>query len=123
MLNHKFTPFLLTTKGEILKTLCEVLHIGKNKQKKLTIYKKESNLSWNYQFNQKSWEKKEKPLLSQREREIILLYIQGFDTAEVADICCVSTHTIKYHRKKMYNRFGCSNLAKLINYVVSQHVL
>ena len=52
-------------------------------------------------------------LFSEREIEILKLVLAGKKTAEIADLLCVSTHTISVHRKNILRKSGCSSFFEI----------
>jgi DNA-binding NarL/FixJ family response regulator len=57
------------------------------------------------------------PLLTSREREILLLLAKGFTSKEIADYLYVSKETIDKHRKNMLHKHNCKNSIELLNYI------
>ncbi len=54
-----------------------------------------------------------KELLSKREKEVLKLVLAGNSSPEIADILCISVHTVNSHRKNIFSKSGCSSLAEL----------
>jgi RNA polymerase sigma factor (sigma-70 family) len=60
--------------------------------------------------------------LSQREREILQLVVEGKSSAEIADILSLSPKTIETYRSRLMTKLGVSNLTSLIKFAI-QHGL
>ncbi|WP_163408067.1 LuxR C-terminal-related transcriptional regulator [Flavobacterium ajazii] len=57
------------------------------------------------------------PRLTQREKEILQLLIQGKSTQEISEILFLSFLTVQTHRRNMLNKFQLKNAVELINFV------
>lgn len=58
--------------------------------------------------------------LTNREREIINLLIEGFTKREVGDRLFISEFTVKTHIQNIYAKLGVSNRVELTNYIKDQ---
>jgi DNA-binding NarL/FixJ family response regulator len=58
-------------------------------------------------------------VLSKREREIVRLIAQGYNSEQVGEKLFLSRHTIDTHRRKILEKTGCKNSAELIKYAVN----
>ncbi|MBL7772482.1 MAG: response regulator transcription factor [Chitinophagaceae bacterium] len=54
------------------------------------------------------------PIITTREKEILLLISQGFTNKEIADQLYVSVNTVDSHRKNLLTKFNVQNSASLI---------
>jgi len=52
--------------------------------------------------------------LTAREMEILLLLTKDKDTKEIADLLCISEHTVKTHRKHIHAKLGTKNALQLM---------
>ena len=57
-------------------------------------------------------------LLSQREREMVMLVMQGLTNREIARQANISVHTVKNYLLRIYDKLGVSSRAELIIYTV-----
>jgi two-component system nitrate/nitrite response regulator NarL len=57
---------------------------------------------------------KDAPLLTRREKEILLLIADGLTNNEIATKLFLSTHTVDSHRKNLFIKFDVNNAALLI---------
>ncbi|MDX5326796.1 MAG: response regulator transcription factor [Bacteroidota bacterium] len=64
--------------------------------------------------------KRNKPLLSKREVEVLSLVGQGLTMNEIADRLCLSAFTIETHKKNILLKLGLKNTAALIRYAVER---
>jgi len=57
----------------------------------------------------------EDQLLSRREREIVKAIEQGLSYKEIADLCCISPHTVHTHIKNIYDKLqACDRQTAII---------
>lgn len=56
--------------------------------------------------------------LTRREKEILGLIASGMTNPEIADQLCLSTDTIKTHRKNMMRKLDVNNTAGLVKYAL-----
>lgn len=54
--------------------------------------------------------------LTQRERQILQLIYEGYNTQEISEKLCKSKNTIESHRRNMFLKCGVKNIASLIKY-------
>jgi DNA-binding NarL/FixJ family response regulator len=59
-------------------------------------------------------------LLSQREKEIMMLVCKGKNDKKIADELSLSTRTVEWHRKNIFHKTNTQNVAELINMAVSK---
>lgn len=60
--------------------------------------------------------------LTEREKEIIRLLTQGKSNTEIGECLFLSFHTIKTHRKNIYNKLGVSSLIELVEIAQKMHI-
>lgn len=87
----------------------------------------EKHYDMNYLINRKNKNVKEKqylydqdnaPLLTDREKEVLQLIVEGHTTNKIAENLFLSEHTINSHRKKIAFKLDAKNLAELITKAV-----
>jgi len=61
--------------------------------------------------------------LSMREIEIIQMVAAGETNKQIAEILCLSTHTVMTHRKNIMNKLGINNTAGLVLYAVKENLI
>jgi len=59
------------------------------------------------------------PLLTKREEQIVQLLTEGLPSTEIAAKLGVTTHTVKNHLFRIYEKLGVSNRSELILYALS----
>ena len=61
--------------------------------------------------------------LTPREKEIIKHIVCGRSTPEMAELLFISQHTIKTHRKNIFRKTNCKNIAELVNFAIVHGVI
>lgn len=59
--------------------------------------------------------KNDSPGLTKRELQIIDLLKQGYSSKQISEMLHLSFHTVRTHRRNIFNKLGCSNIVDLIN--------
>lgn len=62
----------------------------------------------------------EKPLLTKREQEIVKLIVEGCSTENIAEKLCISTNTVKTHRKNILAKTDANSPISLAMAAISQ---
>lgn len=60
------------------------------------------------------WDKKTMPSLTDGEKSVLTLSIQGFTMSEIADRICLSPDTIKKYRQRIFEKLGVRNISEAI---------
>ncbi len=63
------------------------------------------------------------PLVTRREREVLLLIADGLTSHDIAERLFLSALTIETHRRNLLTKFGVSNTASLIRLAAQQQLL
>lgn len=123
LINHKLTPLFLTESGDIWKAIC-IVSLSNNKETgNICIYKQNESRFLHYDLNKKHWTTEEQIHLSEREREILLISMQGYTINEVADKLFVSPPTIKFHRKNLFEKLQVSNIAEALAFATNNKLI
>ena len=54
------------------------------------------------------------PLISPREKEVLVLLSNGYVTREIASTLYLSNHTVNDHRKALMSKLSAKNVAQMI---------
>lgn len=65
---------------------------------------------------------KRKKLITEREREILKLIVQGYTSAEIANLLFISTRTVETHRANLMNKLELKNTAALVRYAIEENI-
>jgi two-component system, NarL family, nitrate/nitrite response regulator NarL len=71
-----------------------------------------------FKKSSESGQRREKPLLSDREREIVQLVAQGFRNREIGEKLFISEQTVKNHLHNIFDKIGVSDRLELALYAI-----
>ncbi|MFU2126155.1 response regulator transcription factor, partial [Ornithobacterium rhinotracheale] len=123
LVNQKITPIYLTDEGKIWKAICVVSISEKKNSGNITLYKKGRNIKLVYNIEGDYWKEEERLKLSEREKEILIYSARGFSIAQIAEAIFVSADTVKFHRKKMFEKLGVSNISEAIFFATNNQLI
>ena len=61
--------------------------------------------------------------LSDRERDVLIQVVRGLSNKEIADVLCISTHTVISHRKNIVRKLNIHSTAGLTIYAIVNRLL
>ena len=67
--------------------------------------------------------RRDKPLLSEREREIVGLVAQGFRNREIGEKLFISEQTVKNHLHNIFDKLGVSDRLELALYAIHHRLI
>jgi len=74
-------------------------------------------------MNKKSLEEELYNTLSNREREVFQMVVEGSSTKKIAETLCVSPSTVKSHRSNIMEKLKMENLSQLIQYAIQLGII
>jgi len=75
------------------------------------------------ELNKKSVEEELYNTLSNREREVFQMVVEGSSTKKIAETLCVSPSTVKSHRSNIIEKLKMDNLSQLIQYAIQLGII
>lgn len=123
LINQKLTPMFLTDNGKIWKAICIVSLSWERESGNIEIYKKDNSKVYRYQLEGGHWKKRNKISLSPREKEILQLSTRGYTINEIAETIFLSPDTIKFHRRKLFDKLGVTNISEAIMYATNNKLI
>ncbi len=69
-------------------------------------------------MNQKTSQDELYNTLTNREREVFQMMVEGYTTKKISEILCLSPSTIKSHRSNIMEKLKMENISKLIQYAI-----
>lgn len=114
LINHKLTPLALTSDGQIWLALCVVSASNHTTPGHIEIHRVDSPRFFEFNRVTKRWDKCSMPFLTDGEKEVITLSIQGFTMSEIGNKMCLSPDTIKKYRKQVFEKLGVRNISEAI---------
>lgn len=61
--------------------------------------------------------------LSEREKDVLVQLVKGLSNKEIADVLCISTHTVITHRKNITRKLNIHSTAGLTIYAIVNHLV
>lgn len=61
--------------------------------------------------------------LTEREREILKLLVEGFSTQEIADMLVITRKTVEGHKTNLMNKLGIHNRIDLVKYALRRGII
>lgn len=123
LINHKLTPLFLTPEGKMWKSMCIVSLSHHQAAGNARIYKQGSDEMWELVAGKKLWRKVVKPELSERESDVLRLYAQGLSINQIAEKLFVAPDTIKYYRRRIFERLEVTNIADALASAVNNRLI
>lgn len=123
LINHKLTPLFLTGEGKMWKAMCIVSISHHQQAGNIYIYKHGTEDLWALNIVSKIWQKSEKPKLSKREIEILQLHAQGLTINQIAEKIFVAPDTVKYYRRRIFERLEVSNMVEALSRAVNSKMI
>lgn len=123
MVNHKLTPIMLTPQGDIWLALCVVSLSSQTEPGNVFINKDGVLQRYSYSFMGKKWKESEIITLSEREKEVLQFSTQGFSNEQIAETICIDVNTVKFHKKKVFQKFNVKNITEAIIFAHNNNLL
>jgi two-component system nitrate/nitrite response regulator NarL len=76
-----------------------------------------------FKKSSESGQRREKPLLSYREKEIVQLVAQGFRNREIGEKLFISEQTVKNHLHNIFDKLGVSDRLELALYAIHHRLI
>lgn len=62
-------------------------------------------------------------ILSEREREVLTLMVEGLNNAEIAEKLVISSSTVKYHTGNIFNKLGVNSRVEAVKLAILRHMI
>lgn len=123
LINHKLTPLFLSGNGAVWKSLCIVSISHNQNAGNVDIHKQGSDIFWKLDLSKKVWIAENKLKLKEKELEILRLYAQGLTINQIAERIFVSSDTVKYYRRKIFEAFGVKNFVEALSFAIDNKMI
>lgn len=123
LVNHKLTPLALTSDGRIWLALCVVSAATHTNAGHIEMHRTSSSDFFEYNLNTRRWNKRQMPVLTEIEKSVLSLSIQGYTMSEIADKICLSLVTIKKYRQRIFEKLDVRNISEAIIAAVNSKLL
>ena len=78
---------------------------------------------WEYSLEYHKWTKNEGITLSDKEKDILSLSARGYTMNEIADHLCVAIDTVKFHKRRLFEKLNIKNIAEAISFATNYKLL
>lgn len=123
LINHKLTPLFLTSELKLWKAICIVSISHHQKAGNVSIKRQGSDELWDLNLEDGTWRKSLKPNLSEREIEVLCLHAQGLTINQIAEKIFVSPDTVKYYRRRIFERLSVKNIVEALAVAVNSKII
>lgn len=123
LINQKITPLFLNEDGKIWKAMCLISLSNEQESGNIKIYKQGESKMHTYNLKGNYWKTEEKITLTTREKEILQYSVRGFKINEIAETIFISPDTVKFHRKKLFEKLEVSNITEAISFVTNNKLI
>ncbi|WP_272149803.1 helix-turn-helix transcriptional regulator [Tenacibaculum aiptasiae] len=123
LINHKMTPLFMTSEGKLWKAIAIVSLSSENKSGNIKVTNKKDNKVYHYDLKGDFWKETESTKLTNREKEILKHSTRGYTINEIAEAIYVSPDTVKFHRKKLFEKLGVANISEAITYTTNNKLI
>lgn len=114
LIHHKLTPVLLSEEGDIWLALCTVSLSPEKEPGKVRISDHTCTDRYLYSFEGRCWRKQPEIILSDREKDILQLSVKGLSNAEIGENLCIDANTVKFHKKKIFEKLHAENITEAV---------
>lgn len=123
LVNQKLTPLFLTEEGKIWKAMGVVSLSTNTNSGNITISKQGTNEFWLYDTKDEVWRNEKKIKLTEREMDVLRYYAQGYTINKIAEKIFVSPDTIKFYRRKLFEKMQVNNISEALAFVTNNKLL
>ena len=123
LINQKLTPLFLTSDGKIWKSICIISLSSEDHSGNIKIYKKGDSQIWEYDLDGGFWKTREQVRITNREREILQFSVRGYTIGEIAETIFISPDTVKFHRRKLFEKLEVSNISEAIAHATNNRLI
>lgn len=123
LVNHKLTPLLLTKDGRIWLAACIVSLSSHNTPGHIELRKSGMTQYWEYSLEKHCWIENKGITLSEKEKDILSLSAQGYTMNEIADKLCLAIDTIKFYKRKLFEKLEVKNITEALSFVTNYKLI
>ncbi|WP_300687750.1 response regulator transcription factor [Chryseobacterium sp.] len=123
LVNQKLTPLFLNKDGKIWKAICIISISSERNSGNIKIYQNGENKVYHYRLDRGIWETEKKAVLSKRELEILQLCARGYTINDIAEAIFISPDTVKFHRRKLFDKLEVGSITEAIAYATNNKLI
>lgn len=123
MVNHRITPILLDSNGNVWLALCTIALSSSKVAGNIILQKDGESAYWSYNLKSHRWDFCKGIVLSDTEKDVLVMSAQGIKMEEIASTLCKSVDTIKACKRVLFNKFHVGNISEAIAYASNYRLL
>lgn len=123
LVNHKFAPILLNNEGKIWLAACLVSLSSHTTQGNVVLRKTGYPFFWEYSLKNHQWEEKKEIILTEKEKDTLLLSAQGYSMNEIAEKLCVVLDTVRFYKKSIFEKLQVKNIVEAVSFASNYRLL
>lgn len=103
--------------------MCVVSYSAQDSPGQIVMKKNLSNVYWEYSLESHKWKQCTTIALSEEERAILLLSAQGFKMDEIADQICKSIDTVKFYKRRLFDKMDVKNITEALSFAANNKLI
>ena len=123
LVNHTFTPILLTKEGNIRLAACVMSLSSYCKAGYAEMRNTSHTTFWKYLPETHSWIEEAEIILNEREKDILVLSAQGLTMNEIAKRLFIAPDTVKFHKRKLFEKLNVKNITEAFAFALNHKLL
>lgn len=123
LVNHKLTPFILTETGNIWFALCLVSLSVATRPGNIFIALHDKGERYEFNEKRKQFKLVKQKLLSEREKDVLRLLVQGKAACEIAGQLFISEETVKFHKRNIIQKLNVKNTMEAIYFATINKIV
>ncbi|ADV44615.1 response regulator transcription factor [Bacteroides helcogenes] len=123
MIHHQLTPILLNEEGDIWLALCNVSLSSATGHGNVTMNQRNSSAHYEYSFVTRRWKEVNNIALTERESDILRYSIKGLSNTEIGEKLFIDASTVKFHKRKIFDKLHTDNITEAINVAVCKKLI
>lgn len=122
MVNQHYSP-LVVKDGSVILASCVVSLSSSKTSGNIVLDSPRSKYTYDYSLRQKRWIRKDKIHLTDKEKDILRLSVQGFNSVQIADVFNTTETTVKTQKRNLYDKLHVHTIAEAIRLAVNSKLL
>src|SRR5690242_2194604 len=114
LINHKLKPLLLDQYHNPWIALCLVSLSSNNQAGNVKFKNSELKKFYEFDLERNEWKESRNIVLNNREKDILVLSVQGLTMDKIAAKLFLSVDTIKFHKRNIFKKLNVKNIAEAI---------
>jgi DNA-binding CsgD family transcriptional regulator len=123
LINHKLKPLLLDRYGNPWIALCLVSLSSNNQAGNVRFKNSELRKFYEFDLDRNEWKEITNVVLNNREKDILMLSVQGLTMDKIAAKLFLSVDTIKFHKRNIFKKLNVKNIAEAIGVAIDLAII